>query len=103
MIINGVIWDIQYVPAGSECLRRSDGSLTVGMTNLTQKTVYLDSSLRGWFLRKVLCHEIVHVFCFSYDVSLPIETEEIVADFVSTYGSDIVSLTDRILNDICIA
>ncbi len=82
---------------------RSDGTYTVGMTNLTEKMVYLDESLRGWFFFFFLCHEIVHCFCFSYDVSLPIDTEEMVADFVATYGEDIVTLTNHILKDILAA
>lgn len=89
-----------FVNGNSELLKRSDGSTTVGVTDMATRTVYLNRNLRGLFLRKVLCHEIVHCFCFSYGVTLPIETEEIVADFVATYGTDVVNLTDNVLRDL---
>lgn len=97
--INGVFWKIMFVSGNSDCLKRSDGSTTVGVTDMATRTVYLNRNLRGFFLRKVLCHEIVHCFCFSYGVVLPIETEEIVADFVATYGTDVIALTDTVLKD----
>lgn len=103
MEINGLSWKIMFVKGNSDCLRRSDGSLTVGVTDISTQTVCLNENLRGFFLRKVLCHEIVHCFCFSYNVVLPIETEEIVADFVATYGTDVIDLTDRILQDMVLA
>lgn len=101
--INGVIWKIKFISGNNAKLRRSDGSATVGVTDMNDRTVYLNRNLRGFFLRKVLCHEIVHCFCFSYGIYLPIETEEIVADFVATYGADVISLTNRIMEDLLAA
>lgn len=100
MIINGIHWKIAFVNGNDDVFRRSNGTYTVGVTDNSLKTVFLNERLRGAFLRKVLCHEIVHCFCFSYDISLPIEVEETVADFVATYGTDIVDLTSRIMQDI---
>lgn len=100
MVINGIHWKIAFVNGNDDVFRRSDGTCTVGVTDNGLKTVFLNDRLRGAFLRKVLCHEIVHCFCFSYDISLPIEVEETVADFVATYGTDIVDLTNRIMQDI---
>ena len=48
-------------------------------------------------LTKVLTHEICHAFCFSYGILLDMDTEEIIADFLATYGRDVIELADDIL------
>lgn len=35
---------------------------------------------------------------FSYNVSLTIEQEEIIADIISTYGEQIVYITNKVFN-----
>jgi len=47
-------------------------------------------------LKKVLCHEITHAAMFSYNVNLSLEQEELVADLISTYGEEIVYITNKI-------
>ena len=91
--INGYNWDIVWVSPNSDNLRRSDGSITVGMTDWNTKCVYLSKSLKGAFLRRVLCH----CFCFSYNISMPIEEEEFMADWISTYGTELVYLLDDLM------
>ena len=95
--INGVQWKIEFVSAGSPLLRRSDGSVTLGMCDANKRTVYLLKSLRGSYLRRVLSHELVHCFMFSYSISISLEEEEFIADWVSLYGSDLVYLLDDLL------
>ena len=95
--INGVQWKIEFVPAGSPFLRRSDGSVTLGMCDADKCSVYLLKSLRGAYMRRVLAHELVHCFMFSYSIDISLEEEEFIADWVATYGSDLVYLLDDIL------
>lgn len=95
--INGTLWRIQYVDGRSSYLRRSDGSWTVGMTDGGTNTIYLYKGLHGAFLDKVLCHELVHVFMFSYGIEIDIEQEEFMADFFSTHGRAIIYLLDDIM------
>ena len=99
-IINGVEWRIVFTSAYSTDLTRSDGSITVGMTDFNTKCVYLSNLLKGAFLRKVLAHELCHCFCFSYDISMPIEQEEFMADWISTYGTELVYLLDDLMQTI---
>ena len=40
MIINGIDWLIMFVQSGSPFLTRSDGSVTLGMTDGRTKTIY---------------------------------------------------------------
>ena len=95
--INGITWDLAFVPSNSPYLMRSDGSVTVGMTDWNNRTVYLNKSLKGAFMERVLCHELCHCICFSYDIKLPIETEEWLCDFMSLYGKEIIYLLDDLL------
>lgn len=96
--INGIEWEIIWVNGNSSYLMRSDGSITVGMTDWHDKCVYLANGLRGAFLRKVLAHELCHCFCFSHDIYMPIDEEERLADWISLYGTELVYLLDDILN-----
>ena len=51
-------------------------------------------------IKKVLCHEIVHAVMFSYNVDLSYQEEEIVADLISTYGNEIIRLTELTYDNI---
>lgn len=95
--INGIQWTISRVPSGSTFLMRSDGSETVGVTDWNNRTIYLNKRLRGAFLRKVLAHELCHCFCFSYNINMPIEQEEYLADWISLYGAELVHLLDNLM------
>lgn len=96
-VINGIRWQIKFVDINNPILSRSDGSWTVGMTNWDDCTVYLANNLRGGFLERVLCHELCHCICFSYDIKMSIEQEEFLADWVSLYGRQVIELLDDLL------
>ena len=98
--INGIEWDIVWVNPNSDNLRRSDGSITVGVTDSNQKCIFLANSLRNEFLRKVLAHELCHCICFSYDIHMPIEQEEYLANWVSLYGTEVIYLLDDLMQRI---
>lgn len=98
--INGFEWDIVWVNPNSDNLRRSDGSITVAVTDFNDGCVYMSNVLRGAFLRRVMAHELCHCFCFSHDISMSIDEEERLADWVSLYGSDLVYLLDDLMNTV---
>lgn len=95
--INNRIWHIVFTAPNSPKLRRSDNSLTVGVTDDNDGCVYLSDVLRGEFLRKVLCHELVHCFMFSYSIHISIQEEEYIANWVATYGTDLIILLDNLM------
>lgn len=95
--INEVKWDIKWVHSSSSKLQRSDFSFTVGMTDWNDRCIYLANGLRGAFLRKVMAHELCHCFCLSYDIYMPIEEEERLADWISLYGTKLIYLLDRLM------
>lgn len=94
--INGIEWIIKYVPMTDDSLIRSDGSRTVGVTDTESKVVNIACGLVPDFERKVLCHEITHCAMFSYGVNLSLEQEELIADLISTYGEEIVEITNDV-------
>ena len=95
-VMNGYQWDVVFVRSNSPELRRSDGSITVGMTDWNKRAVFLSDALRGAFLRKVFIHEVCHVACFSYGISIDIEREEFLCDFIATYGDEIFDIVDNL-------
>lgn len=95
--INGVKWNIVFVTSCSDRLKRSDGSKTVGVAFLEETTIYLSECLKGAFLRRVMAHELVHAFCLSYSIFISIDEEERLADWVATYGTELIYLLDDLL------
>lgn len=96
--INGTMWHIQFKKPTSSELRRSDGTISLGVTDNTTKTVTIADNVSDYMADKILCHELVHVYSFSYGCDIDIETEEIIADFMSLYGRNIVYTADKIFN-----
>ena len=98
--INDRIWRIVFVPSESSYLARSDGSFTIGCADNKMQSVFVSEDVDGILVDKVICHELVHVYSFSYNLYIPIETEEIIADFLATYGRDIFLTADKIISEI---
>ena len=95
--VNNQEWKLIFVKPNSRNLMRSNGSITIGMTDNNTKTVYINNRLNSSMTDKVICHELAHVFAFEFDYFMSLETEEIVADFMSLYGRDIVYLLDDLV------
>lgn len=95
--VNNIKWKVKFVSSNASVLYRSDGSHTVGMTDWNTKTIYLDKHLHSAFLEKVLCHELCHVFCFSYHIHMSLNQEEFLANWVATYGREVIELLDNLL------
>ena len=94
--INGEQWRVKLCSKHHPMLRRSDGSYSVGACDDPSKTIYLYGNLHGDFMKKVLCHELTHAAMFSYNVELSIEQEELLAEIISTYGEEIVEITNML-------
>ena len=98
--INGETWRIVLVSPGHPELRRSDGSVTIGMCDDVAKCIYLDDTLDPALMRKVLAHEVSHAAMFSYNVELTLEQEELIADLIATYGEEIFEITNQVFKKI---
>ena len=94
--INGITWYMIRVRSDSPMLMRSDGSITVGMCDRETQTIYVSDALHGRFLRKVLLHEICHSAMFSHGIDMSVDQEELFCDLLSTYGDEIIAITDGV-------
>lgn len=98
--VNGVEWEIKSVPHNSIDLMRHDWVITLGVTDCNLKSVFISDSIRDELLYKVVCHELCHVFIFSYNYYLSEEEEERLAEFISMFGMQILGLTYDIINNL---
>lgn len=98
--VNGTNWTLKWVNPHSEHLRRSDRSFTLGVTDNNVKTVFIADNLSEFMTDKVLCHELTHVFAFENHYYMDIQTEEIVADYLSLFGRGIISIADEIMSNL---
>lgn len=96
-VINGIEWDIIFVNHNSDKLRRSDSSITCGVCDFGDKCIYLSNMLQGAFLERVLCHELTHAVCMSWGISISLETEEWLCNFMAEHGKEIIVLLDELL------
>ena len=92
--VNNQEWELVLVKPNNKELMRSDGSITIGMTDNNQRKVFINNRLNDYLFDKCLAHELCHVYAFSFDYFMDIETEEIVADFFSLFGRDMVNILD---------
>lgn len=95
---NNQEWELVLVKPSSNELVRSDGSITIGMTDNVQKKVFINNRLNDYMFDKCLAHELCHVYAFSFDYFMDIKTEEIVADFFSLFGRSMVYMLDDLIN-----
>ena len=97
-VVNDQEWNLQFVKPSSKELMRSNMTFTLGMTDNNTRTVYINNRLSDYMTNKVLAHELVHCFCFSRNIYMPIEEEERLADWVSLHGVDLVYLLDDLMS-----
>lgn len=94
--INGKDWKILLVSSNHPALECADGSFTIGSCDDILKSIYINDSLNDFYLKKVLCHELVHACMYSYNVELNDYQEEVLADLIATYGQEIICITNSI-------
>lgn len=94
--INGITWYLKFVPSKSKELRKPDGSYSIGVTDSNSYTIYIDETIHGALLKRVICHELTHAAIFSYQIHLSIDQEELIADLLATYGQEILDVTNTI-------
>ena len=94
--INGEAWSIKLVSPNHPYLRRPTGSFSIGCCDDITKTIYINENVNEVYLKKVLCHELVHACMYSYNIELNDEQEEVLADLIATYGHEIMNITNSI-------
>lgn len=94
--VNGYWWKVRKVGSGSQKLVDRTGLRCLATTDPDEMTVWIDESISGDMLDRVLVHEIGHCVIWSYDLigelhrmvrpSHWVEAEEWVCNFVADYG-----------------
>ena len=99
MIINGVQWSIVFQNPNSINLMRSDGVMTLGVTDCRKGVIFLSSALKSAMLERVLTHEICHACIFSYGIYLDLEEEERLCEFVAIHAREIINKAELFLKN----
>lgn len=94
--VNGETWNIKFVDPYDNMLLTPNGRFTVGSTDDVTKTIYLSNELSGDFLKKVLTHEIIHAYIFSYNIYLDIMQEEMICDMIASDVNNILQIVNTI-------
>lgn len=94
--INGEKWKILLVSPNHPALLTPHHTYTLGCCDDDVKTIYLSDDLNPNYLKKVLCHELVHACMYSYNIDLNDYQEEVLADLIATYGQEIMLITNSI-------
>lgn len=95
IVINGVVWKVILVIPFHPKLQRNDKIFALGSCDFFTKTIYISKDIKSSYLKKVLSHELVHAFMFSYNIDLDSEQEEVIADLIATYGEEIINITNE--------
>ncbi len=98
--INNIGWEIKFTSPNHPKLKRKNGTFALGSCDNLTHTIYISEDVPMNKLRKVLCHEITHAAMFSYNVELELSQEELIADLIATYGTEIINVTNRIFSRI---
>ena len=94
--VNGEGWEVYLVPPSHPRLTTPEGTQALGCCDDIRKTIYINDTLHPTKMRKVLCHELTHAAMYSYNIEIPDPEEEVLAELISNYGDEIVSLTNKI-------
>ena len=97
---NGIGWNLIFVSGASPYLLRSDGTTSLAVTDWNRRSIFVSTAPKGTYLRRIIAHELCHAFCFSYDISMPIEQEEYLAGWISLYGTDLGYWLDNIMSSL---
>lgn len=104
--VNGYTWRVIFVPPYDTRLIASNHKYCLGTTDPDRLTVYIDKTIHGSLLRKVLIHELGHCVIFSYNLieilnnmigSDARNLEEWLCNYLVDYGEQIFTIAYEIL------
>ena len=94
------VYELKILQQPTTQPQMTDGSYTLGVCVDDTKKIYINNKLSLEKIKKVLCHEITHAAMFSYNIQLAYDQEELLADLLSTYGQEIIDITNKIFSKI---
>lgn len=104
--INDIHWKVYYVSNNSYFLIDRTGKRCIATTDVKRKIIFVDCSLIGDELRKVLLHELTHAAMDSYGLIQDIHkmvprknwifVEEWICNFIYNYGVEIMDNVNKV-------
>lgn len=94
---NGVYWTVAFVDRNSSFLIDRSGRHTYGTTDISDKTVYIDNTLREPLLSKVLLHELTHCIIFSHNLCSTRDYEEFLCNFMADHSVELIRAAKTII------
>ena len=105
--INQIQWKIYYVSPRSHYLLDRTGEVKLATTDIKRKIIFVNCTLKGDILYKVLLHEICHAAIESYGLMEDIRivvipeywfiSEEWLCNFISDYALTVISLANSVI------
>ncbi|MCM1167287.1 MAG: hypothetical protein NC299_18355 [Lachnospiraceae bacterium] len=98
--INDFEWQVDFINDGDERLTHKD-SECFGITIPADLRIFLSDNMPKSLRRRIVIHELVHAFLYSYNVSLPSDAdaaEEAFCDFIGAYLSKIYKAANKIMS-----
>lgn len=100
--VNGYTWFIRFVNPYSRFLMDNKGRLSLAVTDISDRTIYISDCLHDDELFTVLLHELGHVFIASYHLDRVIHrsthkmywvvAEEWLCNYIADYGTAIYDM-----------
>ena len=97
--INNHLWTIYDVPRYHIKLKDKD-KFVLGVCYTEDREIYLNRELPDWKYEKVAAHEITHAFIKEYNIIIPTELEERIANLFAEHGREMIAIVDNILQQI---
>lgn len=91
--INGIRWRLLQVSPSNPALQTPNGNLALGCCDSTNHTIYIRKDLHDKKVKEVLLHEITHAVIYSYNIELTPTKEEDIVSIISSFGLEIIKLT----------
>ena len=89
ILINDIIWHIEEVDEVPYPPKNPD-DIGMGRCSTVLLRIYMLKSLPAVNFRKVLMHELTHAYMYSCGFDQVELTQEVVCDFMSAYGPQII-------------
>lgn len=98
--INNMVWTIREVDRLDQNLYMEyDEEFHFGVCNLKENIVFFDGTQSKERLINTLTHEMAHVFMCAYGFLQVDFNDEIVADFIASYGKSISNIVEDYIEE----
>lgn len=88
-------WRVKLVDKDHESLTSN-----FGLVDVFNQVIYMQDNLTPKVFRRILTHELVHMVLWEHGMEQVEISDEIMADFISVHGEDIITLSKRLTDGV---